>query len=66
MARLPALWWLTLFEWAHRAGAQGPELAAWPDGRSALRQPLLLHQAFGVIRAEARAALRQSREEARL
>jgi hypothetical protein len=58
------VWWLTLFEWCHRGGALGPELAAWPDAGPALRQPLVLHQAFGILRAEARAALRQAREAA--
>jgi hypothetical protein len=62
VARQPALWWLTLFELTHREGALGPVPWAWPDGRPALRQPYLVHQVFGVIRAEARMAQRQARE----
>jgi hypothetical protein len=63
VARLPATWWLTLFAWTHRFGPQGPELEGWPDGGPALRQPVLLHQAFAAIRLEAREAIAAQRRE---
>ena len=65
MARLPALWWLRVFELCHREGGLGPEPWCWPDGRPALSQPYVLHQVFGIIRAEARLAARQARERER-
>lgn len=41
--------WLRVYGLCHSSGFSGPELRAWPDGRSLVEQPWLVVETFEVI-----------------
>ena len=42
--------WLRLWNACHEAGASGPRMVAWPDGKSLMEQPAIVVDVFDLIR----------------